>query len=111
MKSSSISYKGHRFPPQILSHAVWLYARFNLSLRKVEEMLLQRGIEASYETVRRWVIRFRARVADGDLYADVCGRVTGHRDATLRCPADKCGGCARYVSFLNKTDWRFVYWF
>ena len=63
MKSSSISYKRHRFPPQIIAHAVWLYVRFNLSLREVEEMLLQRGIDASYETVRRWVIKFGPRIA------------------------------------------------
>ncbi|MEM9129471.1 MAG: IS6 family transposase, partial [Pseudomonadota bacterium] len=58
MKSSSICYKRHRLPSQIIAHAVWLYVRFNLSLREVEEMLLQRGIDASYESVRRWVIKF-----------------------------------------------------
>ncbi|MFA3920950.1 IS6 family transposase [Ruegeria hyattellae] len=63
MKSSSICYKRHRFPPQIIAHAVWLYVRFNLSLREVEEMLLQRGIDTSYETVRRWVIKFGPLVA------------------------------------------------
>lgn len=63
MNSSPISYKRHRFPPQIIAHAVWLYARFNLSLREVEEMLLQRGIDASYETVRRWVIKFGPVIA------------------------------------------------
>ncbi len=63
MKSSSISYKRHRFPPQIIAHAVWLYVRFNLSLREVEEMLLQRGFDVSYETVRRWVIKFGPAVA------------------------------------------------
>ncbi|WP_372573542.1 IS6 family transposase [Ruegeria jejuensis] len=63
MKSSSISYKRHRFPPQIIARAVWLYVRFNLSLREVEEMLLQRGIDVSYETVRRWVIKFGPALA------------------------------------------------
>ncbi|WP_298855697.1 IS6 family transposase [uncultured Ruegeria sp.] len=63
MNSSSISYKRHRFPPQVITHAVWLYVRFNLSLREVEEMLLQRGIDASYETVRRWVIKFGPQIA------------------------------------------------
>lgn len=63
MNSSSISYKRHRFPPQIITHAVWLYVRFNLSLREVEEMLLQRGIDASYETIRRWVIKFGPQIA------------------------------------------------
>jgi putative transposase len=53
-----ISYKRHRFPPEIIAHAVWLYFRFPLSLRLVEEMLLERGIAVSYETVRRWAQKF-----------------------------------------------------
>ncbi|MBO9403336.1 IS6 family transposase [Shimia sp. R9_3] len=63
MNSSPISYKRHRFPPQIIAHAVWLYTHFNLSLREVEEMLLKRGIDVSYETVRRWVIKFGPQIA------------------------------------------------
>jgi transposase-like protein len=55
MKQARISYKNHRFPPQVIAHAVWLYFRFPLSLRHVEEMLLERGIVVSYETIRRWV--------------------------------------------------------
>jgi transposase-like protein len=47
-----LSFKRHRFPPQVILHAVWLYFRFTLSLRGVEELLAQRGIEASYETIR-----------------------------------------------------------
>ncbi|MGQ3213608.1 MAG: IS6 family transposase, partial [Shinella sp.] len=50
MKSLAVSYKRHRFPRQIISNAVWLYFRFPLSLRLVEEMLLERGIVVSYET-------------------------------------------------------------
>ena len=53
-----ISYKRHRFPPQIIAHAVWLYFRFPLSLRLVEEMLLERGIVVSYETIHRWGKKF-----------------------------------------------------
>jgi putative transposase len=56
--SKPISYKRHRFPPEIIAHAVWLYFRFPLSLRLVEEMLLERGIVVSYETVRRWALKF-----------------------------------------------------
>src|SRR3712207_955747 len=56
--SKPISYKRHRFPPEIIAHAVWLYFRFPLSLRLVEEMLLERGILVSYETVRRWALKF-----------------------------------------------------
>src|SRR3982751_1269367 len=56
--SKPVSYKRHRFPPEIIAHAVWLHFRFPLSLRLVEEMLLERGIVASYETVRRWAMKF-----------------------------------------------------
>ncbi len=58
MKSSSPSYRRYRFPPQIISHAVWLYHRFSLSFRDVEDLLAQRGIEVSYESVRRWCEKF-----------------------------------------------------
>ncbi|MFZ7091448.1 IS6 family transposase [Primorskyibacter sp. 2E233] len=56
-----ISYKRHRFPPQIIAHVVWLYVRFNLSLREVEEMMLARGVDVSYETIRRWTGKFGPR--------------------------------------------------
>ncbi|WP_457094201.1 IS6 family transposase [Microvirga sp. P5_D2] len=56
--SKPVSYQRHRFPPEIIAHAVWLYFRFPLSLRLVEEMLLERGIRVSYETVRRWALKF-----------------------------------------------------
>ncbi|WP_127116289.1 IS6 family transposase [Shimia sediminis] len=63
MSIQSISYKRHRFPPAIITHAVWLYCRFNLSLREVEEMFLERGIDVSYETIRRWVAKFGPSIA------------------------------------------------
>jgi len=53
-----ISFKRHRFPPVIIQHVVWLYARFTLSFRDVEEMLAERGIDVSNETVRRWFLKF-----------------------------------------------------
>src|SRR5215211_5971176 len=49
-----VSYARHRFPPEVIRHAVWLYLRFTLSYRDVEELLAERGLEVSYETVRRW---------------------------------------------------------
>ena len=58
MNNSAVSYKRHRFPQQIIAHAVWLYLRFPLSLRLVEELLLERGIVVSYETIRRWGRKF-----------------------------------------------------
>lgn len=54
MNRTSPTYKNHRYPIEIVARAVWLYFRFNLSLRDVEEMLLERGIVVSYETIRRW---------------------------------------------------------
>src|SRR3982751_5133780 len=52
------SYIGYRFPAEVISHAVWLYFRFPLSLRIVEEMLAARGIDVSHETVRQWARTF-----------------------------------------------------
>ena len=51
-------YKRHRFPVEIISHCVWLYHRFGLSFREVEELLFERGVLLSYETVRRWCLKF-----------------------------------------------------
>lgn len=56
--AASLSYAGYRFPAEIISHAVWLYVRFSLSLRMVEEMLAVRGIEVSHGTVRKWGLKF-----------------------------------------------------
>src|SRR5437764_14921645 len=53
-----LSYRRHRFPPPVIQHAIWLYLRFTLSYRDVEELLAERGLEVSYETVRRWVLKF-----------------------------------------------------
>jgi len=53
-----ISYKRHRFPADVIRQAVWLYFRFTLSFRDVEELLAQRGIEVSYETIRCWTLKF-----------------------------------------------------
>jgi putative transposase len=60
---TKISYARHRFPPDVIQHAVWLYLRFTLSYRDVEDLLAERGLDVSYETVRRWVQKF------GCLYA------------------------------------------
>jgi putative transposase len=58
-----ISYARHRFPSSVIEHAVWLYLRFTISYRDVEELLAERGLDISYETVRRWVTKF------GQVYA------------------------------------------
>jgi putative transposase len=53
-----ISYARHRFPRDVIRHAVWLYLRFTLSYRDVEDLLAERGLEVSNETIRRWVLKF-----------------------------------------------------
>jgi len=53
-----LSFKRHRFSLEITRHSVWLNARFTLSFRNVEEMLAERGLDVSYETVRRWFLKF-----------------------------------------------------
>src|SRR6476661_8654813 len=52
------SYKGHRYPSEIIEEAVWLYFNFALSFREVEMMLARRGIEVTYETIRQWCLKF-----------------------------------------------------
>ena len=78
-----ISYSGYRFPPEIIQQAIWLYLRFTMSLRDVEDLLAERGIMVSYETVRRWVNHFGPMIA-----ADLRKRrpkphATWHLDAVL----------------------------
>jgi putative transposase len=72
MKTDAPSYHGYRFPPDIISHAVWLYHRFCLSFRDVEDLLAQRGITVSYETIRQWCRKFRLE------YARMLRRGQGH---------------------------------
>ena len=58
-----ISYSGYRFPRDVIQRAVWMFLRFTLSFRDVEDLLAERGIEVSYETIRRWVIAFGPAIA------------------------------------------------
>ena len=76
MTSARSRYAGHRFPPEVISHAIWLYFRFPLGLRMVEEMLAARGITVSQETVRQWARKF------GQAFANRVRR-------RLPCPGDK----------------------
>ncbi|MFI6062244.1 IS6 family transposase [Streptomyces sp. NPDC051286] len=68
MGSTPPSYKGHWYPVEVISRCVWLYFRFPLSFREVEELMLQRGVIASYETIRRWCLKF------GQSYANALRR-------------------------------------
>jgi transposase-like protein len=64
----TVSFARHQFPPVIIRHAVWLYVRFTLSYRDLEDLLAERGLDVSYETVRRWVLKF------GPMFARELGR-------------------------------------
>ncbi|WP_405721009.1 IS6 family transposase [Streptomyces sp. NBC_00046] len=68
MGNTPPSYKGHRYPVEIIAHCVWLYFRFPLSFREVEELMLERGVIVSHETVRRWCAKF------GQSYANALRR-------------------------------------
>ena len=61
---NSTLYKGFRYPAAIISHAVWLYFRFALSFRDIEELMASRGIFVTYETIRQWTLKF------GQIYAN-----------------------------------------
>ncbi len=65
MSTPASLYHRHRFPTEIISHCVWLYFRFALSFRDVEEMLAMRGVSLSYETVREWCLKFGQTYANG----------------------------------------------
>ncbi len=90
-RSTTLSYKGFRFPQEIIAHAVWFYFRFNLSYRDVEELLAARGVIVTYETVRQWCLKFgqtyanelrRRRARPGDKWhLDLVAQV----DSLLEC--------------------------
>ncbi|GAB2443999.1 IS6 family transposase [Streptomyces incanus] len=65
MDSALPSYQGHRYPVEIISHCVWRYHRFPLSFREAGELMLQRGVVVSYETIRRWCLKFGQQYANG----------------------------------------------
>jgi putative transposase len=67
------SYRGYRYPVEIISQAVWLYFRFHLSLRDVEELLAERGVTVTYETIRAWCSKF------GPTYATRLRQATSHQ--------------------------------
>ncbi len=91
------NYKRHRFPPEIIGHAVWLYFRFALSYRDVEELLAERGVIVTYETVRQWCRKF------GQAYANAL------RHRRLR-PGDKWHLDEVFVTMNGRTHylWRAV---
>ena len=98
----SLCYRRHRFPPEIIQHAIWLYLRFTLSYRDVEEQLAERGLDISYETVRRWVLKFgpaiarrlrqrRPRPSDRWHLDEMVVRIAGERTQEAGLRAKHCG--------------------
>ena len=112
MRTATASYKGHRYPVEIINHCVWLYFRFSLSFREVEELMLTRGVVVSYETIRRWCAKFgqayanqlrRRRPRPGDKWHldEVFIRINGtiHGTVNLR----SCGRSANHISLIRHT--------
>ena len=87
-----ISYRRHRFPPMIIQHAVWLYLRFTLSYRDVEELFAERGLDISYETVRCWVLKFGPVSARDGSASAALGRAIAGISTRWWCgsPVGKC---------------------
>jgi len=83
MRDAVPSYRGYRFPVEIISHAVWLYHRFCLSFRDVEDLLAQRGVQVTYETIRQWCQTF------GPAYAK---RLRQRRGRDARAPTVSLAG-------------------
>ena len=113
MKLPPNPHRRHRFPAEIISHAVWLYHVFSLSLRDIELILAERGVTVTYETVRRWCKKFAASFADrlrrrrprpGDKWHmdEVFIRIQGVQqylwravDQAWRCARHPCSGPTR----------------
>jgi putative transposase len=81
-------YKNHRFPGEIISHGVWLYYRFSLSYRDVEEILFERGITVTHEAIRQWCLKY------GQDYAGCSAPAS--RDSHNRCEDKSAARCRRY---------------
>ena len=89
-------YAGYRFPGEVISHAVWLFFRFPLSLRMVEEMLAARGIAVSHETVRQWARKFGQAFANQIRRRLPCAGDKWHLDGVSRAHLPSKGGVALY---------------
>ncbi len=107
MKTNWAKYRGHRFPPEIISHSVWMYHRFCFSLRDVEDLLAKRGVFVTYETIRLWCRKFGPEYARslkrrqgrlGDIWHldEVFVKIRGERHYTL-AGRGSGRGCDRHL--------------
>ena len=100
MTSAAPSYTRHRYPVEIIDHGVWLYFRFTLRFREVEEMMLARGVVVSYETIRRWCAKL------GPLYAAKLRRRRpgpGTNGISTRCSHGSTAGCGTCAGRWTRT--------
>ena len=115
MTAATPSYKGHRYPVEIINHWVWLYFRFPLSFREVEELMLVRGVAVNYETIRRWCAKFgqvyanqlrRRRPRPGDKWHldEVFVGINGRLRYLWRA-VDQHGTCSTFSSSHAETRW------
>ena len=87
----NISFKRHRFPSEVIRHAVWLYAQFSLSYRDVEDLLAERGLDISYETVRRWFLKFGGPIArNRRRMIRAANETQGLGQSSHGCAVDRC---------------------
>jgi hypothetical protein len=82
-----LSYRRHRFPAEIIQHAIWLYLRFTLSYRDVEELLAEGGLDVSYETVRRWVLKFGPQASHRSCWSPTSWAPTARLSGNCASPA------------------------
>jgi putative transposase len=90
MLTSVSLYHRHRFPAEIISHCVWLYFRFALSFRDVEEMLAMRGVALTYETVREWCLKFGQTYANGLRHKSPRPGDRWHLDGVVKLTSRTC---------------------
>jgi putative transposase len=98
---SALLYHRHRFPVEIISHSVWLYFRFALSFRDVEEMMSSRGVHMSYESVREWCRKFDQTCANSNNRAENSHQPTRLREKVMRALRQLCRD---FAEIHNETD-------
>src|ERR1700740_919647 len=92
-----ISYARHRFPPDVIRHAVWLYLRFTLSYRDVEDLLAERGLIVSNESIRRWVLKFGPVIAKNLRTSRPRAYTRWHRGITYKLQERLLGGLSNTI--------------
>ena len=121
MTNESPSYRGYRFPPDIISHAVWLYHRFGLSFRDVEDLLAQRGVSVTYESIRRWCSTFgldyarrlrrrRGRMGDTWYLDEVFVKIQGRQQYLWRA-VDEDGDAIDILVQSRRNRWAAIRFF